>query len=441
MSATRREFVRAAAGTAAGLAPAIGASGRPAPSDRVRLGFIGTGGRGRYLMNVFKRFPDVDIPVICDVIEPRMDEAMGVAAAAPNPQKPQRVVEYRRILDRKDVDAVVIATNQHWHGLPAIHSSLAGKPFFVEKPLSHTVVEGRVMVEAAKKHGVVAMIGTQQRCGKHYQEAVEIVRSGRLGKIALVECWNYGNAGSRVGRAPDSDPPPGYHWDLWLGPAPKVPFNPCRLRSSSWWDYGGGMVTEWGVHHVDIILWAMGVESPMSAVCTGGKFVVDDMADAPDTVTACWEFPNFMMQYFYRGTNSFHVVPSMPHRHGIAFYGNQATLVLDRFGYEIWSDSKPDEKIQAVPGEAPYFPDFVKRGEQDGLWHRWFLDGVKENKKPPFDLELGHKATVCCQLANIAYRTGRKIRWDGSKEQIVGDPEAARLLQRPRRQGFELPEV
>jgi predicted dehydrogenase len=279
------------------LAPAILASGKSPPSNRVRIGLIGCGGRGRELLTVFHQFADVDVPVISDVNEPRMEQAAKVLAEGDRPQKPDLVVEHERILDRKDVDAVLIATTQHWHGIPFIQAAQAGKHIYVEKPFSHTVVEGRAMVEAARRSGVTAMMGVQQRGYPHYLKASEILRSERLGKIALVECWNYERLGRRVGKPADADPPVGLHWDRWLGPAPWVPFNPARLNNSWWFDYGGGMLTNWAIHHIDIILWAMQVANPTAVSCSGGKFVVDDLADTPDTVEACWEFPGFVMQY------------------------------------------------------------------------------------------------------------------------------------------------
>jgi len=432
----RRHFIISSTGYAAALAvaalaPAIRAEERRPAMERLRLGFIACGGRARQLMKIFKEFPDVEIAMVSDVLEPRMDAAIRLLAAEPNPHKPEAVVEHERILERKDIDAVVIATTEHWHGIPHIHACQAGKHIFVEKPLSHTIVEGRAMVQAAKKSGVIAMMGTQQRGGEHYKKAVEIIQSGRLGKIALVECWNYHNTGNRVGRAPDSAPPPGYHWDRWLGPAPYVPFNPTRLPYSWWFDYGGGMMTNWAVHHIDVILWAMGVESPKTAVCTGGKLVVDDMSDTPDTIEASWEFPGFVMQYSYRGFNNFHTVQQRPNHHGICFHGNKATMVLDRSGYEIYNDSEPGKAVEREPGS-----------EQDGPWQRTFIDCVKEGKQPPVSLELGHKATVCCLLGHIAYLTGRRLHWDAENERIVGgDEEAARLLERPRRKGYELPKT
>jgi predicted dehydrogenase len=439
-SVTRRRFVGTLGTAAVAMAPSLRASGRAPASERVRLGLIGSGGRGRQLADVMRRFPDVEFPAVSDVIEPRMDQVAKLLARDPRPQKTERMLDYRRILDRRDVDAVVIATTQHWHGLPMIHAAQAGKHVFVEKPLSHTVVEGRAMVEAARRAGIIAMMGTQQRNYPHYPKAVEIVQSGRLGKIALVECWNYHNTGKRVGHAEDSDPPPGYHWDLWLGPAPKVPFNRARLNNSWWFDYAGGMMTNWAVHHIDVILWAMRVDSPRSAVCPGGKFVVDDMADTPDTMEASWEFPGWVMHYRYRGFNNFHTVQSRPHHHGICFHGNQATMVLDRSGYEIWEDRDPDQSVEREDNPR-HWGDGLPGNEVDGPWQRLFVDCVKQGKQPPIDFEASHRSTVCCHLGNIAYLAGRKILWNPADESIPDDPQACKLLARPRRKGYELPEV
>jgi len=439
----RRAFVGAAAS---------GALDRSAASDRVRVGFIGCGGRGRSLLSILSRCPDVDIPVICDAIGPRMEQAKAQLAKARFPQKPMTVVDYRRVLGWKDLDAVFIATTQHWHGLPFIHACQAGKHIYVEKPLSHTVAEGRAMVTAARKHGVIALVGTQQRAGAHYRKAVEIVRSGRLGKIGLVECWNYADRGPRAGRYPDSEPPPGYHWDLWLGPAPYVPFNRARLEHNWWFDYGGGVLGNWGPHHFDIVFWAMGVDAPATAVATGGKYVIDDLADTGDVMEASWEFPSFLLTFRQRSFSNFHHLQSRPRHYGICFYGRQATLVIDRFGYAIYSNSgskpyrlyqfplePPVETMEGVqsadPGQA------AAKGAQDGAFQRMFLDCVKQHRQPAVDLEFSHRVSVCGHLGNIAWLTRRRIQWDAKKETIPGDPEAARLLARPRRKGYELPKA
>jgi len=424
---SRRQFLSATvkAATVAGLASTAVRAHAPI-RDRLRLGLIGCGRRGRQLIPVFQKFADVEIAAICDVNGQSMDQAHERLD-----RKPAREPDYRSILDRQDIDAVVIATTEHWHGLPFIHACQAGKHVFVEKPLSHTVVEGRAMVEAAKKAGIVAMMGTQQRGQEHYPPAVDIVQSGRLGKITLVECWNCMRIGKGWTTAVTAGDPPAYlDWDRWLGPAPMVQFDPRRLAHAFWFDYGGGMLTNWAVHHLDIILWAMNVDSPERAGCLGEQFVVEDIWDTPDTLQASWRFRDFLVQYSLLGQSKFPAQLSRPYDHGIAFYGNQATLLLDRHGYELYEEGNLERPVERS-GPTP----------QDGPWHRTFVDCVKEGRKPPLDLEQSHQATVCSHLGNIAYHTGRMIRFDGSNEQIPGDLEATALLSRPRRAGYELPEV
>jgi predicted dehydrogenase len=395
------------------------------------------------MIPMFLSSPNAEVVAISDVLEPRMGQAMEMLGRGARPQKPDRYVEYRRMLERGDIDAVVISTTQHWHGLPHIHACQAGKHIFVEKPLSHTVAEGRAMVRATQKHGVIAMMGTQQRSGPHYQKAVELIRGGRLGKVALVECWNYHNTGKRAGHPADGQAPAGHHWDLWLGPAPAVPYNPGRIGYNSWFfDYSGGMMTNWAIHHIDIILWAMAAEAPTAISCSGGRYVVDDIADTPDTIEASWQFAGgWMMQYSYRGFNNFHKHQSRPSHHGICFHGTKATMILDRHGWEIWEESDP-KQVGEKMSAAPYFQAAdPMRSEQDGPWQRLFIDTIRSGSPTPLDLEASHQGTVCCHLANIAYLTGRTLKWDAKREVVLDDPQASQLLDRPRRRGYELPQV
>jgi predicted dehydrogenase len=434
----RREFSAWAASSAAAAA-----------SGRVRLGVIGCGGRGRELIRILAQFPDTDVAAVSDVIEPRMEEARLILANAVRPQQTEMALDYRRILDRKDIDGIVLATTQHWHGIPFIQACQAKKPVYVEKPLSHTVAEGRAMVAAARKSGVLALMGTQQRSGPPYKKAVEIVRSGRLGKIGLVESWNYSNTGQRTGKFPDSDPPPGYHWNEWLGPAPAVPFNRSRLNNSWWFDYSGGMLTNWAIHHIDIILWAMDYPKPTEVSAIGGKYVVDDMADTYDTLECSWQFPGWLMTYRYRGFNTYHTVLNRKRFHGIIFFGSKGTLVVDRFGYELYEETQPDklaEKMDGVPWLDPRARNIVDaktgvRTEQDGPYQKVFIDAIKTGARLEPSLEESHQGTVCCHLGNIAYRVGRRIRWDAGRETIPADAQAAALLDKTYRKGFELPGV
>ena len=271
-----------------------------------------------------------------------------------------------------------------------------------------------------------------------------LIRAGRLGKIPVVECWNYRDEGARVGHHADGDVPPGYDWERWLGPAPLVPFNTGRLRNAWWYDYSGGILTNWAVHHIDSILWALGNPAPTAVSCSGGTFVIDDMADTPDTLEATWEFPGWVLKYRYRGYNNFRPFHSRPKSHGILFHGDRATMFLDRDGYEIWDDEQfrswnenPEAPVEREVNR-PALPSGVGN-ESDGVWQERFLHNLRTGAPAPADLEESHQATVCCHLANISYVTGRKISWDAKKERIPGDAGAARLLQRPRRAGYELP--
>lgn len=429
---TRRRFVTASTGLALSVGspgPVRAAvSGSRVANDKVRLGFIACGGRAKQLMRIFKEFPDVEIVAISDVMDWRMREAEKLLGESGRTHYPKTFERYEKILEMKDVDAVVIATTQHWHGLPFIHACQAGKPIYVEKPLSHTVAEGRAMVDWWKKSGVIAMMGTQQRGCPDYPKAVEIVRSGELGKVVLVECWNYHNTGNRVGRAKDGEPPKGLNWERWLGPAPRVPYNRARMSNSWWFAYGGGMMTNWAIHHIDIILWAMNVKHPTHVYHGGGKYVVDDAADTPDTIEATWQFPGWTMQYIYRGFNNQHFILNRPSHHGIRFHGNKGSIVLDRKGYTIWHDDNPGKPVVDIHHD-----------ESEGTWARTFIDCVKGNAQPPMNFEDSHRATVCCHLANVSYKVGRSFCWDGERERIPDDPEADKLLSLPRRNGYELP--
>ncbi|MGI6454239.1 MAG: hypothetical protein ACOX5R_01290 [bacterium] len=190
------------------------------------------------------------------------------------------------------------------------------------------------------------------------------------------------------------------------------------------------MMTNWAVHQIDIILWAMRAQSPRKVVHTGGKFIVDDMSDTPDTIQASWQFDDFTMQYEYRGFNNFHEVFPRPNHHGICFHGSNATMVLDRSGYAIYDNDNPAQPVETAP-----------RSEQDGPWQRGFVDCIKENRKPPLDLEMSHRATVCCHLANISYHTSSMIYWDGQNEEILNNTQAAELLDYERRLKYQLPKV
>jgi predicted dehydrogenase len=436
----RRSFIKTATAgaVAAGLTlRGASASARiPGANDRIVAGFIGTGRMGESNLRDFIKQSNVDVAAVCDVYAPNLEKA---AALAPRAAK---LTDFRRLLDRKEIDVVVIATPDHWHALTMLMACQAGKDVYVEKPISLTIAEGRNMVEAARKHNRVVQVGTQQRSAIHFQKAVEIVRSGRIGKVSFVRTWNFGNQHPNgIGSPPDSDPPKDLDWDLWLGPAPKVPFNsnrfgvfPDRWSSFRWfWDYAGGMVTDWSVHLIDIVQWAMGVDYPQTISATGGKFYLQDNRETPDTIMVTYEYPGFVCTYENRECNGNTINGK---GYGITFYGTDGTLFVDRGGFELFPEKRRESQNRMVDRAEPIKVE--NSNDQHETHVRNFLDSVRSRTKPICDIEIGHRTTSAALLANIAYRSRRRIIWDGKTEEIMGDREAARLLAKPYRKPWTL---
>lgn len=429
----RRDFVRA---TAAG---ALGAGlARPrvlGANERIVCGFIGTGRIGQANMRTFLKDEHVEAAAVCDVYAPNLAKGAELAPSA------EKHKDFRRILDRKDIDVVVIATPDHWHALQMVMACQAGKDVYVEKPISLTIEEGRKMVRAARQYNRVVQVGLQQRSAVHFQKAVEIVRGGGIGKVSFVRTWNLGNQHpDGIGNPPDSDPPPDLDWDLWLGPAPKAAFNPNRFgvfpdrwSSFRWfWDYAGGMVTDWSVHLLDIVQWAMGVEYPTSVSAAGGKYYLQDNRETPDTIQVTYEYPGFVCTYENRECNG---NPILDKSYGITFHGTEGTLFIDRRGFEIipekrrGADGKPVDRREGVKQEA----------SNDQMNHaKNFLDCVKSRQRPICDIETGHRSSSTALLGNVAYRSRRRIVWDGVKEQVIGDREASRFLSKQYRKPWSL---
>ena len=279
------------AGSASPQARIIGAN------DRIRVGLIGCGGRGRSVLRDFLQVKSIECVALCDVDDAQSAEAGKLTQQAS--QKPGLITrDFRRVIEQKDIDAVIVGTPDHWHAIPTIMACQAGKDVYVEKPLSVCIAEGRAMVEAARKHDRVVQMGTQQRSAPHYTDAVEFVKSGQLGKIRLVRTWAYLDWKGELPPVADSEPPSTVDYDLWLGPARKRPFNKNRFHFTFrwYWDYSGGLMTDWGAHMIDIANWAMGIKAPNSAVSVGGKFgYPKDAMETPDTQQVIWAFPEFTM--------------------------------------------------------------------------------------------------------------------------------------------------
>ncbi len=365
----------------------------------------------------------------------------SVKSPAPAGQKPDLVTrDFRRVIDRKDIDAVIVATPDHWHPLPTIMACQSGKDVYVEKPLSVSIAEGRAMVNAARKYDRVVQMGTQQRSASHYTKAVEYVNSGKLGKIRLVRAWAYLDWVGELPVKPDGDPPASADYDLWLGPAPKRPFNPNRFHFSFrwYWDYCGGLMTDWGAHMIDIANWAMGIKAPSSAVSVGGKFgYPDDAMQTPDTQQVIWEYPQFSMVWEHalgvgRGPEA--------REHGVAFHGNEGVLVIDRAGWEVYPETVPGRGYREFR-----YAGLPRQGigsEDSHLLHvKNFLDSMRSRQRPRSDVEIGHNSMIACHLGNIAYRLGRQVKWDVENERMIGDEEAQRFVSRDYRAPWKLPEI
>ena len=441
---TRREFLHksgaAAAAVGIGMAAAQ-ATGRAsaqgsAPSNKILIGVIGCGGMGVGRLHQAMANRDVEVIAVCDVDDGHAQRAArDVQNRYGRPPKVFR--DFRRVLDMKDIDAVIIGTPDHWHALPTVLACQAGKDVFVEKPISHNIVEGRAMVNAARRYKRVVQVGTQQRSEGPFYSAVQTIKAGKLGKITHVHILFHENSAPHgLGRPPDGTPPAGVDYDLWLGPAPKRPFNPLRFHGNWRWffDYGSGKIGDWGIHHVDIVHWAMDPDNgasigPVTATSYGGKLVMDDIRDTPDTQEAVFKYPPrgdqppWVLTISVRWCNGRGVDGK---NYGIFFYGTEGTLYVDRGGMEIW----PEHGQQIQP-------------EENRNWSHMdnWLECIKTRRKPVADIEYGHRSTVVPHLANISLKLGRSIRWDAQKEQCVGDREANQLLFREYRAPWKLPKV
>ena len=450
----RRQFIKRVVQTGA-VVSATALSGKDVlgANERVRVGLIGCGGRGMFDAKLMRDVPNAEFVAVCDLYPPHLARAKEWAGTSAKEYK-----DFRRLLEQKDIDAVLIATPDHWHAIPTVLACQAGKDVYVEKPLAHNIQEGRTMVEAARRHNRVVQMGAQQRSAPHYAEVARIIQSSELGRVHFVRIWNYTNMfPSGVGRAPDSDPPEGVDWDMYLGPAPYVPFNKNRfIGTYRWfWDYGGGLVTDFGIHRFDSMQQIMKADAPVSVTASGGRYGLTDGAETPDVVQVTYQYPGFILSYEACMLNAHGAGGRTPGKkyyqargaddrpHGEAYYGTNGTLIADRLGFEIYPESNTTSGPGAAGREQRSEGFRMQRKEMSAedatASHvKNFIECVRSRKKPAADVEIGHRSTIVAHLGNIAYRTGHKIRWDAAKEEIVDDPEAAKLLARQRRKPWAL---
>lgn len=394
-------------------ARALGQDGKDPANERITLGFIGVGGMGLGHLGGMLGRRDVEVLAVCDVDEERRNSArarVGKNCAAYN--------DYRDLLNRDDIDAVVISTPDHWHALNTIHACEAGKDVYCEKPLSLTIEEALKMVEAVRRYGRVFQTGSQQRSGREFQQAVSLVRSGRIGKVHTIHVGIGG--GPAGGWEPDSDPPPGLDWDMWLGPAPWVPYNKLRCHYNFRWfyDYSGGKLTDWGHHHNDIAQWGIDMDGSGPITIEGwGKFPTNGLFDTATEFEITCKYAD--------GTT---LITSSGGPHGIRFEGPDGWVHVDRGFLETFPAELKDEELG--PGDVRLF---TNHGHHDN-----WLDCVRTRQRPICDIEIGASSVIVCHLENIAIRTGRKLQWDPANHRFVDDPGADRWISKPYRAPWHL---
>lgn len=445
----RRRFIRQSgtfiAASSMAMSPSIlKAASNISKLDKIRIGVIGCNGMGWSDTHSLLKMSEIELVGICDVDQRVIDRRLtGYALLREN--KPKVYTDYRKLLEDKKIDAVVIGTPDHWHCKQMIDAVAAGKHVYVEKPVANTIEESMLMVEAAEKYGKVVQTGQWQRSGPHYKEAVDIVQSGKLGKIRLVKVWAYQGWMKPVPVLPDTEAPEGVDYATWLGPAPMRPFNANRFHFNfRWfWDYAGGLMTDWGVHEIDIALWAMNAVAPVSVMASGGKFAYpNDASETPDTLQTVFEFEDYNM--LWEHATGIDLGP-YGKREGIAFIGNNGTLVVNRDGYEVLAENNRNgyssEGTPKIDAMAPVkTPDNVSYLD---LHTRNFVEAIKANDPSILNtpIALGSLAAINAQMGNIAYRTGEKLFWDKKLNKFIDNESANSMIKANYRNGWKLPTV
>ncbi len=442
MKTTRRTFINNAATASAGITflPGTLVGSIFNPADTINVGVIGANGMGWSDTNSFLKNENTRCIAICDVdnsvIERRTADYKKI-----NSNKVQGYSDYRKLLENKDIDAVIIGTPDHWHCKMMVDALEAGKHVYVEKPLANTVEECYLMEKAAEKYQKVVQVGQWQRSGTHYQKAIEIVRSGDLGNIRTVKVWAYQGWMKPIPVKPDSKAPDGVDYKMWLGPAPERPFNPNRFHFNFrwYWDYAGGLMTDWGVHEIDIALFAMGVKVPKSVTATGGKFAYpNDASETPDTLQTIFEYDSFTMLWEHAtGIDG----GNYGRTEGIAFIGNNGTLVVNRGGMELIPEEETKNGVRQF--KMPDMPDQNRRGNYLDMHTSNFIEAIRDNNpsKAKCTPASGSTAAINAHMGNVAYRTDRKVHWDNANRIFKEDKEATQLIQADYKNGWKLPKV
>ncbi|MBO0933847.1 Gfo/Idh/MocA family protein [Fibrella aquatilis] len=444
MRSSRRRFLRQSTQVAAAGAflPAslAGASARPvAPADTISVGLIGGNSMGWADLTSMLKNPGVRCVALCDVdqnvLTKRAAELEKLPAQTTIASKPTLYNDFRKLLENKAIDAVVIGTPDHWHCLPTIMACQAGKDVYVEKPMATTIEECNLMVAAARKHNRIVQVGQWQRSGDHWKAAIDMVRSGKLGTVRLVKTWAYMPYGKTFPVLPDEPVPAGVDYAMWLGPAPKRPFNRNRFHGSFryFWDYAGGLMTDWGAHMIDMALWGMNVTAPKSVMASGGRFGFPDHAgETPDTMQAVYDYGHFTLlweQAIGIGRGPYN------REHGVAFVGNLGTLVVDRDGWELLPEA--DNGNYLMPAQPPR----RMYGNDLDRHTRNFVECIRNRQQPNAPAEVGRNVALHAHLGNMAYRLGRKLVWNEATQTVVDDAKATEMVKARYADDWKLPTV
>jgi predicted dehydrogenase len=414
---SRRRFLQSTAAAAAVIPRSVVNvhAGVQGANDRIRLGVIGTGTRGTMVAGFFARHKDCALVAACDVDKTRLDQF--ATKLTPAGTKLDVYEDYRRILERKDVDAVLVATPDHWHGPMTVEACAAGKDVYVEKPVSNAIEPAWKMVEAARKHNRVVQVGLQQRQGAHFKEAAKLVQDGLLGKVTHV-VMQYGGAYT-VPPEPSQPPPAGLNWELFQGPAPRRSYKPSRQRRwRTYYDYGGGLVTDWGVHLVDVAHWYLNLDAKAPRITTASAQYVSvenpERDQVPDAFIVSWQYDDVVMSF----TNA---VPATRDfgAQGTYFYGPRGCLQVHRQGFQVRPN--PPRRLPGGPEPPPPIEARLRgfnenyEDDPDTIAHcRDFLDCIKSRQRPAGDIEIGFHSTLPCLLGLLAIRESRSVGWDGT---------------------------
>ena len=424
---SRRQFLGRSAQNAAGVAAGmVGLSSTVAKADKsspVRVGIIGVRNQGRNLAAAFAKMADVNVVSLCDV-DSSLQSAAMTSVLDSQETAPRWESDFRNVLDDPQVDAVAIATPDHWHAIMGIMAAQAGKDVYLEKPVSHTIEEGQRLIDAARKNDRVMQTGLQQRSGSHFQSAVDLVQSGKLGEVRLAKAW-VAQSRKAFGKQADESPPQGVDYDLWLGPSNERPFNVHRFHHHWQWfnEYGIGELGNWGVHLLDVARWGLKLDLPERVSASGGNYVFKSGQEMPDTLAATFHYPRHTILWEHRLWSN-HGLEGRGS--GVSFHGEKGTLVVDRSGWKVY-DSK--ERLNS------------DTSDQLNSHLRNFIDCVRTRQRPNADIEIGHQSTTLCHLGNIAWHLNREVRFDSDSQTFHDDAEANLLLTKSYRDPWLLPEV